>query len=221
MAVTGSMAFFHSSGFHYKEVHFHGDRSKPLLSLTFDDGPSPATTPVVLDVLKKHKVKATFFIIGKNIGGNEEVLRRILGEGHLIGNHSWSHSVLWDFLPARRMAADLVKNIAETERITGKRMKLFRPPYGVINPMLARAIGRTGLNVIGWSFRSFDTTSGSAESLLSKTIIKVRPGDILLFHDSSELTAGILEKIIVSLQDTGFGFIPLDEMLKLQAYENL
>jgi len=221
LAITVSMAFFSSSGFHYHEVFSHGDRGKPLLALTFDDGPDSETTPKVLRILRKYNVRAAFFIIGKKISGNEDLLRCIVDAGHLIGNHSWSHSVLWDFYPSGRLADDITRNINETEKITGLRMKLFRPPYGVINPMVAKAITNTKVKVVGWSFRSFDTTAGSPESLLSKTISKTRPGDILLFHDSSKLTAGILEKIIVSLQERGFGFIPLDELLKLQAYENV
>ena len=221
LGISVGMAFFSSSGFHYSNVLSHGDRSKPLLALTFDDGPDPGSTPIVLDILKKHRIKAAFFIIGKKIAGNEALLQRISDEGHITGNHSWSHSFFWDFYSAGRMAEEIRQNILETKKITGKRMNLFRPPYGVINPMVAKAISKNGVKVVGWSFRSFDTASVSPESLLKKTTAGIRPGDILLFHDSSKLTAGILDKIIVSLQGRGFSFISLDEMFKLQTYETL
>ena len=220
IGVSVSMAFFPVSGFHYRDVKSHGDRTEKSLTLTFDDGPDTETTPLILDILRKYNIKATFFIIGRKIAGNDGILKRMLAEGHVIGNHSWSHTNLWDFYSSGRMADDIEKNIRETERITGKTMKLFRPPYGVINPMVARAIRKTAVEVVTWSFRSFDTVAGDPSSLLAKTINKSRPGDIMLFHDSLVLTAGILEKIIVTLQERGFSFISLEEMLKLKAYGN-
>jgi peptidoglycan/xylan/chitin deacetylase (PgdA/CDA1 family) len=220
MGITAGMAFFPASGYYYREVLTHGDRSKNFLSLTFDDGPDAQNTSFVLDILKKHNIKAVFFIIGKKIRGNEELLKRMVDEGHVIGNHTWSHTNLWDLYSSGRMADDIWRNILETERITGKRMKLFRPPYGVINPMVAKAIRKTAVKVVIWSFRSFDTSCGDPGLLLAKTLENARPGDVMLFHDNVGSTAGILEKIIVSLQKRGFSFIPLDEMLKLQTYEN-
>ncbi|MCX6285743.1 MAG: polysaccharide deacetylase family protein [Bacteroidetes bacterium] len=220
LGVSVGMAFVPSSGFHYSEVYSNGKTEKKILSLTFDDGPDAETTPQILDILAKFEIKAAFFIIGRKISGNEEILKKLAAESHIIGNHSWSHSYLWDLYSSLRMADDIERNILETERITGKRMKFFRPPYGVINPMVAKAIHKTGVKVVAWSFRSFDTTATNPSSLLNKAITKTKPGDIMLFHDSSVLTAGILEKIIVSLQERGFSFIPLDEILKLQAYEN-
>jgi len=213
------MAFFPASGY-YHAVLSHGDRNSKFLTLTFDDGPDPETTPLFLDILKKYNIKAAFFIIGNKIHGKDEILKRMLAEGHIIGNHSWSHTNFWDFYSSGKMAEDIVKNVVETEKITGKTIRLFRPPYGVINPMVAAAIRKTSVEAVTWSFRSFDTAARDPESLLARTIKKSKPGDIMLFHDSSMLTAGILEKIIVSLQERGFSFIPLENMLKLQAYEH-
>jgi len=214
------MAFFPSSGFHYREVFSHGTGNEKALCLTFDDGIDPKLTPGILDVLEIYGVKATFFIIGRNIRGNEVILRRISDEGHTIGNHSWSHSYFWDFFSSGRMTKELEQTGMEIEKHTGKQVKLFRPPYGVINPMVAQAIRNTGLRVVAWSYRSFDTTTSDPGKLLQKTITEAKPGDIMLFHDTSALTAGILEKIIVSLQERGFYFISPDEMLKIQIYEN-
>jgi len=220
LGISVSMAFFPSSGFHYDKVYSHGSSEIRQLALTFDDGPDAVCTPKILDILKRCNVKAAFFIIGNNIKGNEGILNQAVSDGHIIGNHSWSHTKFWDFYPAPVLSKDIHRCTEETERVTGLRMRLFRPPYGVINPMVAKAIRKSGVEVVAWSFRSYDTVSSRPESILQKTIEKTRNGDVLLFHDSSELTAGILEKIIVSLQERGFAFIPLDEMLKLNAYEN-
>jgi len=220
LGLSVGLAFFPSSGFHYNEVSSHGETDKKAITLTFDDGPDSENTPQILDILAKFRIKAAFFVIGKKIKGNEEILKKMANEGHIIGNHTWSHTYLWDFYSPGRMADEIERNIMETERITGKRMKFFRPPYGVINPMVAKAIRKTGVRVVAWSFRSFDTAATNPASLYDKTLCKTKPGDIMLFHDSPVLTAGILEKIIVSLQERGFNFIPLDEMLNLQAYEN-
>ncbi|MCX6281286.1 MAG: polysaccharide deacetylase family protein [Bacteroidetes bacterium] len=219
LLVSVSMAFFPSSGFHYGNVLSSGNTEKKNLTLTFDDGPEAATTPGILEILKKFKIRAAFFVIGKKIAGNEDLLKKLDSDGHIIGNHSWAHSNLWDFNSSVRIADDLERNIMEVERVTGKRMKLFRPPYGVINPMVAKAIDNTEVTVVAWSLRSFDTTAVNPVTLLDKIVKNAKPGDILLFHDSCALTAGILEKIIVSLQERGYVFIPLDEMLNLQAYE--
>ncbi len=220
MGVSVIMAFFPASGFHYRDVSTHGNRERKTLTLTFDDGPDAETTTLILDILQKYKLSAAFFIIGEKIEGNEGIIKRMVSEGHIIGNHSWSHSYLWDFYPSVKMANEIERTIRETEKFTGKRMKLFRPPYGVINPLVAKALVKTGVKTVAWSFRSFDTAAMDPLALLAKTIIKTSPGDVMLFHDNCRLTAGILEKIIVSLQERGFTFIPLDEMLNLQAYEN-
>lgn len=220
LGISVGMAFLPSSGFHYEKVYSHGSREIRQLALTFDDGPDAVFTPQVLGILKKCNVRAAFFIIGNKIKGNEGLLKQAAADGHIIGNHSWSHTKFWDFYPAPVMLKDINRCTQETEKVTGRRMRLFRPPYGVINPMVAKAIRKSGVEVVAWSFRSFDTVSSSPGSILRKTIENTRNGDVLLFHDSTELTAGILEKIIVSLQERGFAFIPLDEMLKLKAYEN-
>lgn len=214
-----AMAFFPSSGFHYPYVFTHGKNDEKIISLSFDDGPDPLFTPLILDILKQHEITATFFIIGKKIGGNEDILRRMVSEGHIVGNHSWAHTNLWDFSSARRMTADLERNISEMAKITGRKMKLFRPPFGVINPMVARAVKKTGVKVVTWSFRSFDTVAKDPSVLLQKTLAGVKAGDILLFHDTCGITAGILENLIVTLQAEKFRFVPLVELINTQAYE--
>lgn len=219
LGISVIMAFFPSSGFHFKEVYSGGNRKGKAISISFDDGPDPVLSPEILDVLKKHRVTAGFFLIGKKISGNEALVKRIYDEGHIIGNHSFSHTNLWDFMGSAKMVTDMENTASVIKVVTGKTIRYFRPPYGVINPMVAKAVRITGMHIVTWRFRSFDTTASSAEALLGKTLKGVSPGDILLFHDSCLLTAEILEKLIVSLQARGFEFVPLDELINLPAYE--
>lgn len=219
VSISLTMAFFPSSGFHYPLVYSGGSRKGKAVALSFDDGPDPVLSPGILDVLKKYKVPAGFFLIGKKISGNKALVKRIHEEGHIIGNHSFSHTNLWDFMSSAKMSADIENTVAAIRDVTGKSARYFRPPYGVINPMVNRAVKKTGMFIVTWRFRSFDTTASSSEVLLEKAIRKVKPGDILLFHDSCMLTAEILEKLIVSLQERGLEFVPLDQLINLPAYE--
>ena len=140
LGISVTMAFFPSSGFHYPLVYSGGSRKGKSVSLSFDDGPDPVLSPEILDVLKKYKVPAGFFLIGKKISGNEALVKRICEEGHIIGNHSFSHSNLWDFMSSEKMAADIEKTVSAIRDVTGKSPRYFRPPYGVINPMVNKAV---------------------------------------------------------------------------------
>ena len=115
---------------------------KKEIAITFDDGPNPEKTPAILDVLGKYNIKAVFFCIGTNIAGNEEILKRIHNEGHIIGNHTYTHSTWFDLFSARNMTDDLQKAEELIFTIIGKRVHFFRPPYGVTDPMLAKAVKR-------------------------------------------------------------------------------
>ena len=109
------------------------------IALSFDDGPNREYTPQVLSILAQHNAPATFFVIGKNIQGNESILKQIDAEGHTIGNHSYTHSFFVDFKSLQGFKNELNQTAERVFKITGKRMKLFRPPYGVTTPNLAKA----------------------------------------------------------------------------------
>ncbi len=132
-------AYFIGMNFHVDSLNALDTTEKKVL-LTFDDGPHHPNTTRVLEVLKKHGVKAVFFVIGKNIEGAEKIMQQLIAEGHTIGNHSFSHDAKIDLWPAKKIAADLAacQDIIETYQ-PGNR--LFRPPYGVTNPAMAKAIG--------------------------------------------------------------------------------
>jgi peptidoglycan/xylan/chitin deacetylase (PgdA/CDA1 family) len=218
MVFSVAMSFFPNSGFHLEKVSSHRDRNSKKIMLSFDDGPHPQYSEKILDVLREHKISAVFFIIGKHVPGNEQILHRMIREGHVIANHSHTHSVLWDLWPTARMSEDIEKCSEIIHSVTGLRPAWFRPPYGVINPMVAKAVLARGMAAVTWSFRSFDTNTKEENRLVEKTIKGVRGGDILLFHDSLAVTASGLGKIIVSLQKKGFEFAGPEDFLRKKAY---
>ncbi len=191
--------------------------NEKVVALSFDDGPARYTSDI-LNTLKQHNAPATFFCIGKNIQGNEQTLLRIKEEGHLVGNHSFSHHFWFDMWSTQKMMADMKAINKEVNKATGLEPLLFRPPYGVINPNLAAAIKQAKYTPIGWSVRSFDTSIKDKQKLLSRIMTRIKPGDIILLHDSMEITAAILPELIQQLTGKGYKIAPLDKMLNIDAY---
>ncbi|HEX9512904.1 MAG TPA: polysaccharide deacetylase family protein [Puia sp.] len=188
------------------------------IALSFDDGPAPSYTPEILAILREEAVKAAFFCIGNRITGNEKIFRQLHEEGHVIGNHSYSHHFWFDLFSSRKMLADLKKMDNTMSAVTGLQPRLFRPPYGVINPNLKAAILRGGYTPIGWSVRSLDTVIKDEQKLLKKINDAIKPGAILLFHDTSQTTLAILPGFIREVKERGYEIVRLDKMLNLQAY---
>lgn len=180
-------------------------QNQKQVALTFDDGPAELTE-AVLDILKKEKVKATFFLIGKHIEGREKLVQRMFEEGHSIGNHSFDHGFNFDWQSASKMTTELIQANDAISNITGQEVKLFRPPYGVTNPNLAKAVVNTGLKSIGWSLRSMDTVAKSDIELLQKILKQVKARDIILLHDRCAVTAAILPGLIKGLKERNYSF---------------
>ena len=197
---------------------FHQGKEKKWISLTFDDGPAKETN-AILDILKEQNVSATFFSIGKNAEANPEIVNRWDDEDHLIGNHSYHHSFNFDWQSAKKMLAEIETTNSLIQQLTGKTPKLFRPPYGVTNPNLAKAIRKSGMHSIGWNIRSFDTTAKDNQKLLARILQKVEGGDIILLHDSMNITKEILTELIESLRNKGYSFVRLDKLLDIEPYE--
>ena len=139
----------------------------PEIALTFDDGPHPVYTKKLLDGLRKRGVKATFFLIGENIEGNEELVKQMAEDGHLIGNHTWSHNARFPLRGERFVREEVergAKAVGKAANLAGsKRIKLFRPPFGVTNPIIGRVVRSEGYCSIGWSIRSFDTVASTPD----------------------------------------------------------
>ncbi len=130
---------------------------RKVVYLTFDDGPHPPETERVLNVLREHGARATFFLIGSKVSGNDAVLRRMLEEGHALGLHTYSHAGTFPLLSFDKMLADVNEGKRAVESVAGKKISLFRPPFGVTNPTIAKVIRTLGLHTVGWDVRSFDT----------------------------------------------------------------
>lgn len=177
-----------------------------IVYLTFDDGPHPIYTPKILDILNDYQAKACFFCIGANIKGNELLLKRIDEEGHLIGNHSYSHTGFFPILSKTKMDADLAQCDEELFRVLNKKTKLFRPPFGVTNPRIANVVKGRGYRVVGWNIRTFDTQSSDVEKILRRIDRHLKPGSIILLHDRLEHSDELLKCILQHLTHKGYKF---------------
>ena len=212
------LSFFIRSGY-FMKVLSRAETSEKIISITFDDGPDPLLTPLLLDILKESDTPATFFCIGKKISGNETVLVRMMTQGHLIGTHSFSHSNGFDLFSPARMRIEFQRSSNLVAGTTGRKPLLFRPPYGVINPMVRRALKGTGYHVIGFSNRAWDTSSEKEEIIFERLKKNLSPGDIILLHDTVPATVEAVRKLIEYTKQAGYRIIPLDRLLNIQAYE--
>lgn len=194
------------------------ETDEKIIALTFDDGPHAVNTPKLLQILQDHGAEAAFFCIGKNIPANADLLKEMDQRGHIIGNHSYSHHYWFDMYSANKMEQDIRQMTQVTEAIIGKTPVLFRPPYGVTNPNLAKAIKACGLTPIGWSVRSYDTMAKDPAKLLTKMERAVKPGAIFLFHDTSDAMLDMLPQFLQGVKTGGYKVVRLDKMLNLQAY---
>jgi len=188
------------------------------IAISFDDGPAQAHTAEILDVLKSNNVPAVFFCIGKNITGNEYLLKKIAADGHIIGNHSYSHHFWFDLFSTKKMREDLELMNEQVKKITGFTPLLFRPPYGVTTPNMKKVMQQTGLTAVGWNVRSLDTVINDKETLLKKITGLLQPGAIILLHDTSSTTLSILPSFIAGCKEQGYEFVRLDHLLNITPY---
>jgi peptidoglycan/xylan/chitin deacetylase (PgdA/CDA1 family) len=182
------------------------------IAISFDDGPQ------ILELLNEHHVQASFFCIGKRITENESLFRRVHEAGHLIGNHSYSHHRWFDLFSAEKMYDDLQMMDAAVQKVIGLKPKLFRPPYGVTNPNLKKAVTRGNYTPVGWSIRSMDTMIYDEQKLLAKVTKALKPGAVVLFHDTGKAIPAVLPAFIKHARAKGYEIVRLDKLLKLEPY---
>jgi peptidoglycan-N-acetylglucosamine deacetylase len=206
-----------SSSF-YLRVITRGAPVKQQIAITFDDGPVNNFTEGILDILAQKKVPATFFCIGKNIESKELLLKRMVAEDHIIGNHSFSHHFWFDMYGVQRITSELLQTNDAIARVVGLRPALFRPPYGVTTPNIAAAVKTTGMTTVGWNIRSMDTVVKDDKKLLQNVTTALEPGSIVLFHDTSEATFCMLPAFIDRVHQQGYEIVSLHKMLNIAPY---
>mgnify|MGYP003114101932 FL=1 len=187
------------------------------IALTFDDGPVENTLEI-LALLKKYNAKASFFCIGKQIKENREIFQKILQEGHLVGNHTYSHTRKMGFLRTQQVIEEINRCNKIAFEIGGINLKTFRPPFGIINPKVERALMSTGHQVIGWNLRSYDGILNSKNFILKRIIKNIKPGDVILLHDNNLHTVEILEQLLLFLQNNNYRSVRVDNLFQLHAY---
>lgn len=176
--------------------------------LTFDDGPDPRWTPQVLDILRRHGIKAVFFEVGSSVAAHPDLVRRVRREGHLIGNHTWSHASL-TALRGRAIRSQLDR----TERALGERPRCVRPPYGAHDARVDKVIRSRGQRVMLWSVDPQDWARPGVDRIVRRVLRQVEPGARILMHDGGgdrSQTVAALERVIVRLQARGYRFGLLD-----------
>lgn len=190
--------------------------SRPIVALTFDDGPHPELTPRLLDILRQNGVRATFYVIGRSVAAYPEIARRIVAEGHEIANHSYNHPALTT-LSASRLNQELASTTEVIQRVTGRRPTNMRPPYGAINDRVRAAILRDhGLDVIMWSVDPLDWKRPGAEVVRRRLVEGATPGGILLAHDIHPGTIEAMPGTIQDLKAKGYGFATVSQLLALR-----
>ncbi len=187
------------------------------IALTFDDGPNKEFTPKVLDLLLKYNAKATFFCIGKNLESNITIAKKIIENGNEIGNHSYIHANNYGFLSSKELVKDITKTQNLLFKVTNKKNKIFRPPFGVTNPNITKAVKQLNLISIGWSIRSYDTIAKKPEKVFLKIQSKIKKGAILLMHDTNNLSIAVLEQLLQFLEKNKIETITVSQLLNLDA----
>lgn len=213
-------SFYIDSNFYVKTI-CSVKNEKKAIAITFDDGPVAEITPVILEILQESQVKATFFCVGKKILGNETLLRRIVNEGHLVGNHTFSHSLWFGFYSAKKLIHELTQTEELMVATTGQRVNFFRPPYGITNPLIGTAVDKLNYVVIGWSIRSLDTLLKNEQKILNRVTRHLKSGDIILFHDTHPRIITILREFLKYTSDHGFTVVGLNELLQMDNQLNL
>ncbi|OBQ54697.1 polysaccharide deacetylase family protein [Tamlana sp. s12] len=216
--ITGFGSAFIGWNYFFKSLNANYNTKKKQIAITFDDGPNATFTPKVLQLLKQYDAKATFFCIGKHIEAHPEVFKTLLNEGHVVGNHTYSHSHYFGFFGTQRVIKELESTNRIIEKISGLKVKLYRPAFGVTNPNIKKAISQMGLHSVGWSKRSLDTTGRDEKAVLKRIINDLKPGDVILLHDTSEKTIRVLEQLLLFLQQQKLSAVTIDTLFDIKAY---
>jgi len=206
------------------------DTPERVAAITFDDGPHPRWTPAILDVLAKHDALGTFFVLGRNVADNPDLARRMIDEGHILGNHTYSHPCLPDLTP-REVARELVACSRAIVAATGKAPRLMRPPYGAQRVDTWTTARTLGYQVIHWSSMGTDWEGDPGVLVAERAMTELTPGGIVLLHDGWQPKPGAppsdrdevladrtptieaLDMILATKRREGYRFVTVPELL--------
>ncbi|NUU63513.1 polysaccharide deacetylase family protein [Paenibacillus agri] len=208
--------YFEKRGDMIWEVH----TSQKVIALTFDDGPDPAETELILDLLQQYNAKSTFFAIGKRIAAYPDIARRVVAEGHELANHTYNHVYFKRPISEKQVHEELDLTEKEIIKVSGKRSNLFRPPGGMYDETLINVSNQMGLKPILWSWHqdTRDWNRPGVYAISNKVIRNAHNGDIVLFHDhvhGKSQTRQALKIILPELEKQGYRFVTVSELIKL------
>jgi len=198
---------------------WHGPATRRAIALTFDDGPDPAWTDRTLDVLDRHAVSASFFLVGERAARAPETVRRIAAAGHEVGSHGWSHRSLWLCGP-RRTDDEIARARAVLSETTGRLIRYFRPPWGMVNAAMFGALRRHGQQCVFWSIQPEGLRATPPERQVDYVVDHARPGAIVDLHDAEglrdapERLLAALPPMIRRLRNLGYEFSTVGELLE-------
>jgi peptidoglycan/xylan/chitin deacetylase (PgdA/CDA1 family) len=196
-----------------------GPTTERVVALTFDDGPDPAVTPDLLELLKKHGVPATFFVVGQRVEDHPALARQVSEAGHLLANHSFAHSHFSNFFTTGRLRGEIGRTQAAVTRHTGQQPRFYRPPVGLTNPRVFRAASALGLTVVGWTMRGFDKGQRDPAAIVNRIVRRLQPGAIIVLHDGGvpgSLLLPAVEELLVKLQQLGYRAERLDRLMEMK-----
>ncbi|MDA7887766.1 polysaccharide deacetylase family protein [Akkermansiaceae bacterium] len=197
-------------------THRNGPSSQPYVAMTFDDGPHPQNTPRLLDMLRSRNIKATFYVIGGNVDRHPHIVRRIVSEGHEIGNHTYTHRKLTS-LGASDVREEMSKTQAAIVRAAGVKPRTMRPPYGALRTDQGNTIfSEFGYPTIMWSVDPQDWKRPGPSVVASRILSNSRNGSIILAHDLHKPTVDAMPQTFDGLLGRGFKFITVSQMLALK-----
>jgi peptidoglycan/xylan/chitin deacetylase (PgdA/CDA1 family) len=205
----------------FGSVLAHGQQSQPVVALTFDDGPS-AYTRQILDTLLKYDVKATFFVVGKNVERHPDIARRIAAEGHTVGNHTYSHPFWAPMETPNKIHQELEAAAGAIRKACGVTPKYFRPPHGWRSPWMMNLARKEHYTVVTWTVSPDDWQNLTEKSIEQRVLSKAGGGAIILLHDGMETrlnpqrlaTVEALPGIITGLKSRGYSFVTIPELIR-------
>jgi peptidoglycan-N-acetylglucosamine deacetylase len=218
-SVSLAAPFFPAFGY-YLPIISRSKSGKKIIALTFDDGPDPILTPKILQLLEKYKTSATFFVIGSSAARYPQLINEIVRQGHTIGNHSYHHDSFLMFRTRSTLSME-IKSTQKELNSMGIQPLVFRPPIGITSPRLKRVLEEQGMICVNFSCRAWDGGNRNIQNLSQKILTKVRPGDIIMLHDTCPKDKELLpywinelEIILQGIKEKKLEIVPLSEIIE-------